>query len=170
MPSAFYRPPSALTPSRTPAAAWLLLRAAGRVAALFVVAPTACSSSSPSANAISSGASFTVSPGRITSARSIPLYLRDPPALGRLRRADDRRLPARGLPAGVFHRAAPGPRVRGYLLLLVMIPFWTSFLIRTYAWITILSHDGLLNGLLVSARCSPSRPTCFTPPARSCSG
>jgi spermidine/putrescine transport system permease protein len=42
--------------------------------------------------------------------------------------------------------------VRDGLLMLVMIPFWTSFLIRTYAWITILGHDGLLNGLLTSTR------------------
>ena len=39
---------------------------------------------------------------------------------------------------------------RHKLLLLVMIPFWTSFLIRTYAWITILKQEGLLNGLLQS--------------------
>lgn len=38
---------------------------------------------------------------------------------------------------------------RDRLLLLVMIPFWTSFLIRTYAWITILKSEGLLNGLLL---------------------
>jgi len=31
-------------------------------------------------------------------------------------------------------------------LILVVIPFWTSFLIRTYAWVTILSPTGLLNG------------------------
>jgi len=37
---------------------------------------------------------------------------------------------------------------RNRLLMLVMIPFWTSFLIRTYAWITILKEEGLLNGLL----------------------
>lgn len=37
---------------------------------------------------------------------------------------------------------------RQRLLLLVMIPFWTSFLIRTYAWITILKREGMLNGLL----------------------
>jgi len=37
---------------------------------------------------------------------------------------------------------------RHRLLLLVMVPFWTSFLIRTYAWITILKEEGLLNGLL----------------------
>lgn len=37
---------------------------------------------------------------------------------------------------------------RHRLLLLVMIPFWTSFLVRTYAWITILKKEGLLNGFL----------------------
>src|SRR6185369_14481795 len=37
---------------------------------------------------------------------------------------------------------------RDRLLLLVMIPFWTSFLIRTYAWVTILKHEGLLNSVL----------------------
>jgi spermidine/putrescine transport system permease protein len=41
---------------------------------------------------------------------------------------------------------------RHRLLLLVMIPFWTSFLIRTYAWITILKTEGLLNGLLLQVR------------------
>ena len=40
-------------------------------------------------------------------------------------------------------------RVRGLLIMLVMIPFWTSFLIRTYAWISILSQEGLLNAVLM---------------------
>jgi putrescine transport system permease protein len=44
---------------------------------------------------------------------------------------------------------APGNR-RGLLLLLVMLPFWTSFLVRIYAWMTILSDDGLLNSLLLA--------------------
>lgn len=35
------------------------------------------------------------------------------------------------------------------LLTLVMIPFWTNFLVRTYAWILILRADGLLNTLLL---------------------
>lgn len=43
-------------------------------------------------------------------------------------------------------------RWRNVLLMLVMIPFWTSFLIRTYAWITILNENGLLNAFLQSAR------------------
>lgn len=43
-------------------------------------------------------------------------------------------------------------RRRNLLLTLVMIPFWTSFLIRTYAWMTILSENGLLNGFLQYTR------------------
>jgi spermidine/putrescine transport system permease protein len=49
--------------------------------------------------------------------------------------------------AWTMARAAEPWRRR--LLLLVMIPFWTSFLIRTYAWITILKAEGLLNGALL---------------------
>lgn len=55
-----------------------------------------------------------------------------------------------GYPAAYFIGRAP-ERWRGILLTLVMVPFWTSFLIRTYAWISILSKEGILNGLLVSA-------------------
>jgi putrescine transport system permease protein len=36
------------------------------------------------------------------------------------------------------------------LLMLVVLPFWTSFLIRIYAWINILQRDGLLNQLLLA--------------------
>ncbi|TSD88090.1 ABC transporter permease subunit [Mycobacterium sp. KBS0706] len=35
------------------------------------------------------------------------------------------------------------------LLMLVILPFWTSFLIRVYAWIGILQQQGLLNNLLI---------------------
>jgi putrescine transport system permease protein len=37
-------------------------------------------------------------------------------------------------------------------VVLVILPFWTSFLIRVYAWINILQHDGLLNQLLIALR------------------
>ncbi len=37
------------------------------------------------------------------------------------------------------------------LLLLVMLPSWTSFLIRVYAWMGILSNNGLINNLLLWA-------------------
>lgn len=37
-------------------------------------------------------------------------------------------------------------------MMLVIVPFWTSFLIRIYAWIAILQHDGLLNQALLGLR------------------
>jgi putrescine transport system permease protein len=42
------------------------------------------------------------------------------------------------------------------LLFLVMLPFWTSFLIRVYAWIAILKPNGLLNGLLLAGGLIPA--------------
>lgn len=53
-----------------------------------------------------------------------------------------------GFPAA-WYIARSGERNRNRLVLLVTIPFWTSFLIRTYAWMTLLRHDGLLNSLLL---------------------
>jgi putrescine transport system permease protein len=41
-------------------------------------------------------------------------------------------------------------RLQGILVLLIVLPFWTSFLIRVYAWINILQHDGLLNSALLA--------------------
>jgi putrescine transport system permease protein len=38
---------------------------------------------------------------------------------------------------------------RPTLMMLVILPFWTSFLIRVYAWMGILSNEGLLNQLLI---------------------
>ncbi len=43
-------------------------------------------------------------------------------------------------------------RWRNLLLMAVMVPFWTSFLIRTYAWVTILKSEGVLNALLLQLR------------------
>jgi putrescine transport system permease protein len=45
---------------------------------------------------------------------------------------------------------ARAPRgLQPLLVMLVVLPFWTSFLIRVYAWINILQRDGLLNGVLM---------------------
>jgi len=41
-------------------------------------------------------------------------------------------------------------RWQGVAMTLVIVPFWTSFLIRIYAWINILQHDGLLNKILLT--------------------
>ncbi|MGJ4967292.1 MULTISPECIES: ABC transporter permease [unclassified Bradyrhizobium] len=41
-------------------------------------------------------------------------------------------------------------RWQGIAMMLVIVPFWTSFLIRIYAWVNILQHDGLLNQILLA--------------------
>jgi spermidine/putrescine transport system permease protein len=43
------------------------------------------------------------------------------------------------------------PRWRDTLMLLVIIPFWTNFLVRTYALKQVLATEGLLNSLLMSS-------------------
>jgi putrescine transport system permease protein len=53
-----------------------------------------------------------------------------------------------GYPVAYGMARAPR-RWQGLLVVFVVLPFWTSFLIRVYAWINILQHDGLLNQLLV---------------------
>ncbi len=60
-----------------------------------------------------------------------------------------------GFPVAWFIARRPPPW-RERLLLLVMVPFWTSFLMRTYAWIAILKTDGLLNATLQAARVTPA--------------
>ena len=41
-------------------------------------------------------------------------------------------------------------RLQAVLVVLVVLPFWTSFLIRIYAWMNILQRDGPLNQLLIA--------------------
>ncbi len=48
-----------------------------------------------------------------------------------------------------FWIAQQPERWRNIWLMLVMIPFWTNLLIRTYAWVIILRRDGVLNSLLI---------------------
>jgi spermidine/putrescine transport system permease protein len=52
-----------------------------------------------------------------------------------------------GYPMAYWLATRP-PRWRNTLLLLLMIPFWTNFLVRTYAWILILRDTGLVNNVL----------------------
>jgi spermidine/putrescine transport system permease protein len=58
------------------------------------------------------------------------------------------------------------PRWRTVALVLVVVPFWTNFLIRVYAWIVLLNSQGLLNDLLVGAGITDDRFTLlYTPGA-----
>ena len=50
-----------------------------------------------------------------------------------------------GYPVAYYIALKAPPSWRGVLLMLVVIPFWTSFLVRTYAWMLILRNDGLIN-------------------------
>ena len=54
-----------------------------------------------------------------------------------------------GYPIAYGMARAPAT-VRPLLLMLVILPFWTSFLIRVYAWIGILKPEGLLNQFLLA--------------------
>jgi putrescine transport system permease protein len=53
-----------------------------------------------------------------------------------------------GYPIAYAMARAP-ERTRPLLVALVILPFWTSFLIRVYAWIAILKPEGLLNAFLL---------------------
>jgi len=51
----------------------------------------------------------------------------------------------------IAYGMARAPRgLQSVLVMLVILPFWTSFLIRVYAWINILQTDGLLNRTLMA--------------------
>jgi spermidine/putrescine transport system permease protein len=54
-----------------------------------------------------------------------------------------------GYPIAYFISIKVKPTLKNTLLTLVVIPFWTSFLIRTYAWIIILRSEGLINNVLM---------------------
>ena len=54
-----------------------------------------------------------------------------------------------GYPFGYFMAKLP-PRRRGLMLMLVMIPFYTSSLMRLYGWIIVLRANGLLDKLLMA--------------------
>jgi putrescine transport system permease protein len=54
-----------------------------------------------------------------------------------------------GYPIAYAMTRAPR-RAQAILVVLVILPFWTSFLIRIYAWMNILQHDGPLNQLLLA--------------------
>ena len=56
---------------------------------------------------------------------------------------------ALGYPFGYFMAKLP-PRRRGLMLMLVMIPFYTSSLMRLYGWIIVLRANGLLDKLLIA--------------------
>lgn len=55
-----------------------------------------------------------------------------------------------GFPVAFFISTRPNPRTRQLLLFLILLPFWTNFLVRTYALQTIMGREGPLNALLLN--------------------
>ena len=55
-----------------------------------------------------------------------------------------------GYPAAYFIAGAPANRQKA-LLLLAILPFWSNYLIRTYAWMVLLNREGLINRGLAAA-------------------
>lgn len=53
-----------------------------------------------------------------------------------------------GYPAA-YYLAHCTPRARVYLFLLILLPMWTSLLIRSYSWIVVLGKNGVINLLLI---------------------
>ena len=79
-----------------------------------------------------------------------PLYLADPVALDfagiQYYVLGDRA----GVSTGVFH-CARNPKRRNIFLFMVLIPLWTNFVIRVYAWMMLLRKEGAINIVLGSA-------------------
>src|SRR6185369_13430250 len=56
---------------------------------------------------------------------------------------------ALGYPVALFIARQP-PQRAALILFLVLLPFWTSLLVRTVAWVVLLQREGILNNLLLS--------------------
>lgn len=55
-----------------------------------------------------------------------------------------------GYPLAYFLAMLPS-RLAGFFMLAVLLPFWTSLLVRTYAWLVLLQKNGILNDFAISA-------------------
>ncbi|MFN7974724.1 MAG: ABC transporter permease [Acidobacteriota bacterium] len=57
---------------------------------------------------------------------------------------------AASFPVAYYVAILAGPRSKGPMLAAIVVPFWSSFLIRTYAWVLILRTEGLANRALMA--------------------
>ena len=57
---------------------------------------------------------------------------------------------ALGFPVAYFMATAT-PRTRNLLMIMLLLVFWTSLLVRTLSWILVLQNNGVVNGVLMSA-------------------
>lgn len=65
-----------------------------------------------------------------------------------------------------YHLARQTPRRRAFLLILVLLPFWTSILVKSFAFTVLLGRDGTLNSILMALFGAGARlPMLFNRPA-----
>jgi spermidine/putrescine transport system permease protein len=64
-----------------------------------------------------------------------------------------------GYPTAYFIALGTGVRFHSFLLFMVILPSWSSLLIRSFSWMSILRDDGLLNSFLKATRIVPQPPT-----------
>lgn len=55
-----------------------------------------------------------------------------------------------GYPLAFYIRTRRSDFMKQFALFLVVLPFWTNFLVRTYAWRIILGREGIINGVLLN--------------------
>lgn len=51
--------------------------------------------------------------------------------------------------------AARGPEKQSMMTMIIMLPMWMNFLLRTYSWMTILEDNGLINSLITAIGLAP---------------
>jgi spermidine/putrescine transport system permease protein len=54
------------------------------------------------------------------------------------------------LPIAFYTTKIAGVKIQGFLLVLLLLPFWVSELIRVYGWMIILRESGILSGLMLA--------------------
>jgi spermidine/putrescine transport system permease protein len=140
--------PSGAAPTAAAGRAWFLAPAAAWLA-LFFVAPLALVFAiSLASRGLYGGVEWTFTVENYGLAFD-PLYLRVYWRSIWLAGATTALCLVLGFPLAYYMARLP-PRSQGLWLFLIMLPFWTSFLVRTYAWMFILRTEGWLNGVLLA--------------------
>ncbi|HKQ07536.1 MAG TPA: ABC transporter permease [Blastocatellia bacterium] len=125
-----------------PAAGWLLLFL---IAPLVIVVIVSLATRGPYGKTI-----YDLSPANFLRAID-PLYLRAYWRTVWIATATTALCLIASYPVAYYLALRAGQRWKRLLLVLTVIPFWTSFLIRTYAWMLLLRSEGVINSLLLHA-------------------
>ena len=134
---------------RSRVGAWLTALLVLPAALWYIVLLVAAARRSSSSSASGPGQRTAATRGGFTFDNYAPCFQKPEPFVTSLIwRSPGRSVPARRVAARVLHRDAGRQAQERCFILLLVIPFWTSFLIRTYAWLIILGPDGAWPGFL----------------------